>query len=101
FGDVREERQPIHHGHVDVGQNDVRLRVGPQPFERLQAIVGKAKFQLFLPNGPAEFLSNEQLQIRLVIYYKNLDRGHQLLLRTTTHKERKEPQQKKNLCAPL
>lgn len=68
LADLPQQREPIHHRHVDVGQHDINEPgVLPQLRQRILAMAGERKRKFPRANPLAELLRNKELQVRLVI----------------------------------
>jgi hypothetical protein len=72
----RENRQTVHHRHVDVAQYQIDVRLGGQHLERFLAVPGEAESKLALANLLAEAMCQQQLEIGLVVNGEDFRRRH-------------------------
>ena len=71
-----EQREAVHHRHVDVEQHQLDFRLGFQHAERLLAVPGKAEGEFLGADLAPEALGDQQLEIGLVIDREDPGRGH-------------------------
>ncbi len=71
----REQRQPVHARHVDIGHHQVDLRMGLDRLQRLDAVAGKHEVHRAVANLLAELLQHQSLEIGLIIDDED-GRGH-------------------------
>ncbi len=74
FADARQQREPIHHGHVDVAEDDFEGGIGAQLVERVLAVRGKHEFQIAFADTVTKLLQDQRFQVGLVIDKKNFQR---------------------------
>ena len=67
LGDLLDQRESVHLGHVDVGEHQVYVRLFLEPVEGFQAILGKDELVEAGANIPTHSLKHEPFQIRLVV----------------------------------
>ena len=72
-----EQRQSVHHGHVDVGEHELDPGIGRYQAQRLGAVARKLKFVFAGPDLAAKALADQLFEIRLVVDSENLGSGHQ------------------------
>ena len=72
IGKLTQQGQAVHHGHVDIGEDQVDIRVLLQHLQCLFAVVGKKKLQVPVADAAAELLTYQQLKIFFVIDDKHL-----------------------------
>ena len=72
----REQRQPLHPRHVDVGQNhdQGRLDAAPQLLQCFHARVGEVHGVGALPHLAAEALPEQLCNVAFVVDHQNADR---------------------------
>src|ERR1051326_7609892 len=73
IGEARKQSQPIHHRHVDIAHHDIDSAVRRQLIQRLLAVQREGEFELAVADLAAEALPDEQLHIRFVVNYQNLE----------------------------
>ena len=69
-----QERQPVHHRHVDVEQQQADVGLGRQHRQRFLAVAGEAEGEVTLADALAEALLEQQLEVRLVVDREDLGR---------------------------
>ena len=67
-----QQRQPIHHRHVDIEQHEVDIRFGVERGQRLLAVMGEAECEFLLTDLAAKTLPDQNLEIGLVVDGKDL-----------------------------
>ena len=73
----RQEREPVHHRHVDVEQQQLDVRVLRQHGQSLLTVAGEAKGIIARADLPAKSLFQQRLEVGLVIDRQDLGRpGH-------------------------
>ncbi|HBP18708.1 MAG TPA: hypothetical protein DEA08_13100 [Planctomycetes bacterium] len=70
-----EQGQPVHLGHVEVGQHDLDVWVLFEEREGLLAVAGEHEAELAPADLVAKALANQQLDVRLVVDDEQLDRA--------------------------
>ena len=65
--ELAQERQAVHHRHVDVGEDQADVRVFGESVQGFLAVVGEDEVDLALADGAAEFLADEQFQVFFVV----------------------------------
>ena len=65
--DLREQRQTVHLGHIDVAQDDVKVFFLEQHRECFQAVVGKLKLILSFSDLSSKVLCQQQFEIHLIV----------------------------------
>ena len=64
---LRQQRQPVHPGHVDVGDHHVDMRMLLDRGQRLDPVMGEHKRNRPITDPLAEFLQHQSLEIGLVV----------------------------------
>ena len=64
---VREQGQPVHHGHVDVAENDVGIGVFRDALQGFLPVVGKNKLVGAFADFAPKLLLDEQLEVGFVV----------------------------------
>ena len=72
LGDLLDQRESVHLGHVDVGEYQVNVRLLLQPLEGFQAILGKDELVEAGANVTTHSLKHEPFEIRLVVHNQYL-----------------------------
>src|SRR5262249_12103176 len=94
------KREPIHLGHVDVGQNDVDVFFARQRFERFDPAVGKEEMEFTITNGATKLLTDQLFQVHFVVHHENSGR-HSPLARLRRGKNAKTPASLQPMLVPL
>ena len=68
LGNLLDQRQSVHLGHIDVGEHQVYVRLFLQPVECFQAIMGKDELVEAGANITAHSLKHEPFEIRLIVH---------------------------------
>ena len=76
-----EQRQPVHHRHVDVEQQQLDVGLLRQHRQRLLAVTGEAEGEFAGADLAAKALADQQLEIGLVIDREDLGRAQSSLMR--------------------
>ena len=63
----RSRIQAVHHGHVDVGKNNVRVGVLRDTLQRLLPVGSEQKLVGILADFAPEFLLEQQLQVDFIV----------------------------------
>ena len=73
---IRQQLQTVHHGHVDVAEDNLDVGVVVQDVQRLHAVTGIEELILAGPDLAPEVLSHQRFDGLLVIDAQNLDCSH-------------------------
>ena len=71
--EVAEQREPVHHRHIDVGDHQVELGIGGDPLQRLLAVLREDEFEVAV--AALEAAADQGLDIRLVVDDQNARRA--------------------------
>ena len=72
IGNLLQEGQAVHLGHVDVGDHHVDVPDRPQDLERLHPVAGKEELVLAAPDASAHALQDQRLEVGLVVDHQYL-----------------------------
>ena len=73
-GELAKQRQPVHHRHIDIAQDDIDGWVLIQDLQRLLAITSEHQLKGPFPHLTTKFLAHQDFQIGLVIDHQDLHR---------------------------
>ena len=64
---VREQGQPVHHGHVDIAENNIRVGVFRDALQGFLPVAGENKLVGALTDFAPKFLLDEQFEVGFVV----------------------------------